>query len=83
MPLRQILAIVVPVLAMGHTLPQAPAPATPRGPFVADMDRTADACTDFLQFANGGWRAANPIPASMPRWSRRWEAGEPPRSSSR
>ena len=25
---------------------------------------------------NGGWRASNPIPASMPRWSRRWAAGE-------
>ena len=80
MPLRQILAIVVPVLAMGHTLPQAPAPATPRGPFVADMDRSADACTNFPQFASGRWHAANPIPASMDRWSRRWKAGEDAKS---
>src|SRR6188508_1395639 len=42
----------------------------------ADIDRTADACTDFYQFANGKWRTDHPIPAAMPRWSRRWAAGE-------
>src|SRR3954449_4958723 len=49
---------------------------TLRGIEVADIDRSADACTDFYQFANGRWRADNPIPAAMPRWSRRWAAGE-------
>jgi putative endopeptidase len=43
---------------------------------LSDMDRSADACTDFYDFANGAWRAANPIPPSMSRWSRRWKAGE-------
>jgi len=43
---------------------------------VADLDRNADPCSDFFQFANGTWRANNPIPASMPRWSKRWAAGE-------
>ncbi|HKE30910.1 MAG TPA: hypothetical protein VKD65_04235, partial [Candidatus Angelobacter sp.] len=43
---------------------------------VSDIDRTADPCADFYQYANGAWRAANPIPASMSRWSRRWAAGE-------
>ncbi len=47
-----------------------------RGVFTGDIDRKADPCTDFYQYANGAWRAANPIPASMPRWSRRWAAGE-------
>jgi len=42
----------------------------------ADLDRKADPCTDFYQFANGTWRANNPIPASMNRWSKRWAAGE-------
>jgi endothelin-converting enzyme/putative endopeptidase len=41
-----------------------------------DIDRKADPCVDFFQYANGKWRAENPIPASMPRWSRRWAAGE-------
>src|SRR4051794_11875334 len=56
---------------------------TPKEPAVAgksvetaDLDRAADPCTDFFQFSNGAWRAANPIPASMDRWSRRWQAGE-------
>jgi putative endopeptidase len=41
-----------------------------------DLDRKAEPCTDFFQFANGAWRANNPIPASMSRWSKRWAAGE-------
>ena len=47
-----------------------------RGIETADLDRGADACTDFFQFANGAWRKQNPIPPSMVRWSRRWAAGE-------
>lgn len=43
---------------------------------VTDLNRNVAACDDFFEFANGGWRAAHPIPASMSRWSRRWEAGE-------
>lgn len=43
---------------------------------VGDMDRKANACSDFYDFANGTWRADNPIPASMDRWSLRWKAGE-------
>ena len=46
------------------------------GIYAEDVDRTADPCTDFYEFANGAWRARNPIPPSMARWSRRWEAGE-------
>ena len=47
-----------------------------KGIELSDMDRSADACTDFFEFSNGAWRAANPIPPSMSRWSRRWQAGE-------
>jgi len=32
------------------------------------MDRTADACDDFFQFANGTWVKNTEIPASQPRW---------------
>ena len=57
-------------------LGQSGAPTPERGIEVADMNRDVAPCTDFYEYANGGWRAANPIPASMPRWSRRWAAGE-------
>src|SRR5882762_6931245 len=50
--------------------------AAQHGVYVSDLDRSADPCTDFFPFANGTWRKQNPIPASMPRWSRRWQAGE-------
>jgi len=35
---------------------------------LASLDRNTPACTDFYQFANGGWLAANPIPAAYPAW---------------
>jgi putative endopeptidase len=34
----------------------------------ADLDTTCAACTDFYQFATGGWRTRNAIPAAYPRW---------------
>ena len=43
---------------------------------VSDLNRKVDPCDDFYEFANGTWRANNPIPASMTRWSKRWAAGE-------
>jgi endothelin-converting enzyme/putative endopeptidase len=56
--------------------PPAAQGAAPRGIERNDMDRTADPCTDFYAFANGAWRAANPIPAGTQRWSRRTAARE-------
>lgn len=32
------------------------------------MDKTADACTDFFQFANGTWLKNTEIPSSESRW---------------
>jgi putative endopeptidase len=43
---------------------------------VSDMDHSVKPCDDFYNYSNGTWRAQNPIPASMDRWSRRWKAGE-------
>ena len=35
---------------------------------LANLDRTISPAVDFDQFANGGWKAANPIPAAYSRW---------------
>src|SRR5262249_40898195 len=33
-----------------------------------DFDTNTPACTDFYQFANGGWVAQSPVPAAYPFW---------------
>jgi len=35
---------------------------------VAGIDSSADACTDFYQYANRKWLAATPIPDDRSRW---------------
>src|SRR3972149_12300408 len=49
----------------------------PPGTFdIGALEKTVDPCVDFYQFACGGWRKANPIPADQTRWGRFNELAE-------
>jgi endothelin-converting enzyme/putative endopeptidase len=48
---------------------------------LSQLDRTADPCNDFYQFACGGWRAKNPIPPDKSRWGRYDEMQEKNRAA--
>ena len=49
------------------------APVEPKALHSFDLsaiDKTADPCTDFFQYACGNWRKDNPIPSDQVRWGR-------------
>ncbi|HEX8888315.1 MAG TPA: M13 family metallopeptidase [Pyrinomonadaceae bacterium] len=48
----------------------SPQKAVSSGFDVSNLDRSANACQDFNQFANGGWMAHNPIPPAYSVWGR-------------
>jgi putative endopeptidase len=41
-----------------------------RGFDLSSLDPTCPACKDFAQFATGGWKTNNPIPADRTNWAR-------------
>ncbi|MGO9339670.1 MAG: M13 family metallopeptidase [Terracidiphilus sp.] len=55
--------------AQNDTSHPAPPPAI-RSLDLSAIDKTADPCADFYQYACGNWNKNNPVPADQVRWAR-------------
>src|SRR5262245_19364931 len=79
---RLLAAFIFISLPLATVLSHAQASSSPQtsasnsGLDASLFNKSVDACTDFYQFACGGWLAANPIPADRPRWGRFDELSE-------
>ncbi len=72
MTIRSLVLLAVIVLA-SPARAQSPAPerTKPLKSFdLTAIDTSVDACTDFYNYACGGWRKNNPVPGDKARWGR-------------
>ncbi|HEX4758166.1 MAG TPA: M13 family metallopeptidase [Terracidiphilus sp.] len=64
-------ALMGPTLAVAQADSAAPTPPAEIKSFdLSAIDKTADPCTDFYQYACGNWVKENPIPSDQVRWAR-------------
>jgi putative endopeptidase len=63
-----LVAKSLPSLSVSARAASGPARTTAAALDPANIDPTCRACDDFYQYATGGWRKANAIPAGHPSW---------------
>lgn len=63
------IAFALQPAVFGQTPEHRPEPASERTGYPRqNLDLAVKPCTNFYQYAVGGWRATNPIPADYPAW---------------
>src|SRR5204862_6373663 len=60
------LALVLALATSASAQNAVPIQTKPLDP--ANLDRSVSACTDFYQFANGGWVKSHPVPPAYSVW---------------
>jgi putative endopeptidase len=63
-----VLAALVFMSSIATSNAEPPAPSAPADVFSGCLDTTVDPGKDFFDYANGGWLASHPIPASESGW---------------
>jgi putative endopeptidase len=63
-----VLTLIMLEMAITNLRAESPAPAASGDILAANLDRSVDPGQDFFDYANGGWLARNPIPASESGW---------------